>query len=1708
MKNILDIINLPRTLLISLTITLLFCSINLAYADYNDDVNVGNTSAQEMGDAIYRTGGWSYNHAGIYYLFTGVNHWIIHVVGDDWYDSFNPWYHIVQMDKLDDFKGDETYLGSYTSETHLTEEERNAIIRTAEQLRDRSDPIHYTVWGQLDGEWDEWDGTIDDIDNLRCDGLVEVAYEMNEIDVWGKNQTNYSIVDYTDEHNNAPSPGFEPDPNVEVCPVVQRGGYDTEEDQYTKLRASVPEPPDIIIDSPLEGTEQTGLFKITALPEDESGIRHVIFEYSTDYANWSPLPGPDSSTGKDGYEADGWGLRFDTVSAGIGDSQVWVRANATDKAGNTSDWTETYYFVNNVSITVSITFDPSSPTAGSPVTVSGHAEYQDGQPVQSGSVEILTSSGLWTTTTDSYGDYSREITAPGGSSYVYVTVSHDNYLGSAAEWLTISGGSHVSGTLTNDTTWTAGGSPYVVTGSLSIPEGVTLTINPGTVVKFDHVYADLTVHGTLLAQGTSDAPIVFTSLKDDSYGGDTNGNGDATTPADRDWEGILLLSTSGSSHMEHCVVKYAGYSYSDYKLAGIYCDGASPAITNCEISNNGTYGIRCENSSSPVIDGASISNHTYGILADSSCSPTIVNCTFTDHSQKAVSLAGGVLSNLENNLASGGQQAGICINGNVVSNATLKNNPGMPYIFGSLSVAEGVTLTINPGTVVKFDHVYADLTVHGTLLAQGTSDAPIVFTSLKDDSYGGDTNGNGDATTPADRDWEGILLLSTSGSSHMEHCVVKYAGYSYSDYKLAGIYCDGASPAITNCEISNNGTYGIRCENSSSPVIDGASISNHTYGILADSSCSPTIVNCTFFDNSSFAVKSSNTTAAINAKQNNWGHISGPLDSSDDRGSGGLYNPSGQGQKVSDHVDYYPWTGTTIGVTAVPSGLSSTPGNGAINLQWNANAETYLGGYKIYCGTTSVSYGTPIVLGKVTSHKLTGLTNDTPYYIAISSMNSVGAESVKSAEVIEIPIDDQDAPSSIITHPTDGEEISGETYTITGTADDADGTGVQKVEISTDGGESWNPATGNTSWSYAWTLPGPGIYNIKSRATDNAENVETPGDGVTVTVIEIQAPTVTTGSATSVTSTSATLNGTVNPNGAETEVVFEWGEDDSYGNEVTATQSPLTGVTEQAVSTGLSELTPGRFYHFRVKATNSEGTTYGADQTFCTSMVCISIQKFANNMNPDMDEDVVFTITLINNGPSDVTGLQVTDILSSGLSYVSDTSGGSYDPVAGIWAVDSLSATPPDNTASLDVTATVIQEGEILNIASVTDCYITDPDISNNSSALLLSGGNQADLGIAVAVDNPAPNLGDEVTFTVTLTNNGSDNATGLQVIDLLPVNLTYQSSTSSQGSYDPGTGIWDVGNLDCGESVTLDLVADVNSEDETINTARITHNDQTDPDVSNNSSSSVINQDMVNHPYLVDLAVQKRVNLSKVNVGDQVVFTVVVRNNGPDNAGNVEIYDLLPEALTFVLSEPSQGIYDEQTGIWDVGMIPSSSYVLMDVVALLAVAQPVTNTATVNSVEEYDIAATNDSASAAVEVSSGARPDIKANGLDDPLFVTPSESVDISISLDPGDMAGVSADWWGILLSSYGTFPLFGFQAPLFELPDTSLFSRPWPMGWYIFLFGLDDTPDGAFELDWYDYVVVVSQPAGAGAEELPDFDAIVKDAIVKEKMRGLIGK
>ena len=173
------------------------------------------------------------------------------------------------------------------------------------------------------------------------------------------------------------------------------------------------------------------------------------------------------------------------------------------------------------------------------------------------------------------------------------------------------------------------------------------------------------------------------------------------------------------------------------------------------------------------------------------------------------------------------------------------------------------------------------------------------------------------------------------------------------------------------------------------------------------------------------------------------------------------------------------------------------------------------------------------------------------------------------------------------------------------------------------GGAGSNGAGGNASGNTAGTGTanggGDGGAGLTSRGTGNAGSLAGGGGGGgyatnntyrsggngaagRVVISYASLPSVTTNSATALTRTGATLNGTVSSNGASTTVTFDYGLSNSYGSTVTAAQSPLAAdASGSAVSASLADLTCGTSYHFRAKGVNSAGTTNGLDRTFTTS---------------------------------------------------------------------------------------------------------------------------------------------------------------------------------------------------------------------------------------------------------------------------------------------------------------------------------------------------------------------------------------------------------------------------------------------------------------------------------------------------------------------------
>ena len=87
---------------------------------------------------------------------------------------------------------------------------------------------------------------------------------------------------------------------------------------------------------------------------------------------------------------------------------------------------------------------------------------------------------------------------------------------------------------------------YALTNNATIASGVTLAIDPGVIVKVA-TNKLLGINGVLKVQGAAGNPVILTSLKDDTVGGDTNGDGNATAPAAGDWGHIGFFDTSVDS---------------------------------------------------------------------------------------------------------------------------------------------------------------------------------------------------------------------------------------------------------------------------------------------------------------------------------------------------------------------------------------------------------------------------------------------------------------------------------------------------------------------------------------------------------------------------------------------------------------------------------------------------------------------------------------------------------------------------------------------------------------------------------------------------------------------------------------------------------------------------------------------------------------------------------------------------------------------------------------------------------------------------------------------------------------------------------------------------------------------------------------------------------------------------------------------------------
>lgn len=437
-----------------------------------------------------------------------------------------------------------------------------------------------------------------------------------------------------------------------------------------------------------------------------------------------------------------------------------------------------------------------------------------------------------------------------------------------------------SGTLMTDETWSG---IILITGDVTVPTGITLTILPDSVVFFaansdDQSSGDfptkteLVIRGTLLAQGTGAQPVVFTSASD--------------TPAPGDW-GQIKLDGASASGIQHARVEYATrgivvlngsvLTISDNLIRwssedGIHISNASPEVLRNTLDQNGENGLYLLRSDSLVQENQITDNASNGIFLEYDGATDIISNVIAGNGQDGIhnSLSWGARPNsIKDNTLVGntryafynGHMPDIDLTDNnwgttdplqiadaiydfnddsrlglvAFSNPTVNAEThiagvetwsGDKVITSHIWIDSDATLTIQAGAQILFDGYYGIFN-QGTLLVQGTAANPVTFTS----------NSGTSAADP----WGTIKFNFADAASAINHARIQYARY--------GLFLYASSPTVSDSLIASNSGSGIRAYyRSNANFVNDTVTDNGGHGLELHYS-NPTVVRTTINHN-------------------------------------------------------------------------------------------------------------------------------------------------------------------------------------------------------------------------------------------------------------------------------------------------------------------------------------------------------------------------------------------------------------------------------------------------------------------------------------------------------------------------------------------------------------------------------------------------------------------------------------------------------------------------------------------------------------------------------------------------------------------------------------------------------------------------------------------------------------------------------------------
>jgi uncharacterized repeat protein (TIGR01451 family) len=364
------------------------------------------------------------------------------------------------------------------------------------------------------------------------------------------------------------------------------------------------------------------------------------------------------------------------------------------------------------------------------------------------------------------------------------------------------------------------------------------------------------------------------------------------------------------------------------------------------------------------------------------------------------------------------------------------------------------------------------------------------------------------------------------------------------------------------------------------------------------------------------------------------------------------------------------------------------------------------------------------------------------------------------------------------------------------------------------------------------------------------------------------------------------------------------------GGSIAVTGNLAAGQASCTASVNVTASTPGTYTNGPANVTTT-GLEPPPPSTVQFLSADVAIVKSASPGTITPGTNVTYTLAVTNHGPDPAVNMRVSDPLPSGLMFVSASPECSAAGADVTCAVGSLAA---GASQTFTVTASVASSvtGRVTNTAMVTS-DTPDPNPGNNTSTTTVPSEGVADLSISKSASTSTVRPNGQVLYTLVIENHGPSDATGVTVTDTPPAGLVPQSANPAQGTCEiiAGRVSCSLGALAAGGStqvlVTAQTTADASGS--LTNTATVS-GDQADPDPSDNTSTATV---AVPSPPIpaqarADLSITKRAGRTRVALGQALTYTIVVTNNGPSPATDVNVTDTTSLPGRLLSARPSAG--------------------------------------------------------------------------------------------------------------------------------------------------------------------------------------------------------